>query len=381
VSDVTQGHCDSRFDKLRAALADELAAGEELGAAIAVDIDGELVVDIWGGHADAAKTRRWDRDTIVNLWSSTKTVTSLAALILADRGLLDVFAPVATYWPEFAANGKQDIEVRHILSHTSGVSGWDAPFTIDDVYDWSKATSQLARQKPWWPPGTASGYHLLNYGHLVGEIVRRITGQTLKEFVGGEIAGPLGADIQIGARVEDEDRIAEVIPPPPLEIPLDALPKDGPMFKTFTAPPMVGAEVAHTAAWRRADIGGANGHGNARSLARALSPISLGGKVNSVRLLNPPTIDLIFGEQSNGIDLVIAVALRMGIGFGLPEPRTFPMIPEGRICFWGGWGGSAVIMNPDRGATFAYVMNKMGPGTTGTKRTQRYTRLFYEVLA
>jgi CubicO group peptidase (beta-lactamase class C family) len=362
-------------------MADELATGEELGAAIAVDIDGELVVDIWGGHADAAKTRKWDRDTIVNLWSSTKPVTSLAALILADRGLLDVFAPVATYWPEFAANGKQDIQVRHILSYTSGVSGWDAPFTIDDVYDWSKATSQLARQEPWWPPGTASGYHLLNYGHLVGEIVRRITGKTLKEFVGEEIAGPLGADIQIGARGEDEDRIAEVISPPPLEIPLDALPKDGPMFKTFTAPPMVGAEVAHTAAWRRADIGGANGHGNARSLARALSPISLGGKVNSVRLLNPATIDLIFQEQSNGIDQVLAVALRMGIGFGLPEPATFPMIPEGRICFWGGWGGSAVVMNPDRGATFAYVMNKMGPGTTGTKRTQRYTRLFYEGLA
>jgi CubicO group peptidase (beta-lactamase class C family) len=362
-------------------MADELATGEELGAAIAVDIDGELVVDIWGGHADAAKTRKWDRDTIVNLWSSTKPVTSLAALILADRGLLDVFAPVATYWPEFAANGKQDIQVRHILSYTSGVSGWDAPFTIDDVYDWRKATSQLARQEPWWPPGTASGYHLLNYGHLVGEIVRRITGKTLKEFVGEEIAGPLGADIQIGARGEDEDRIAEVISPPPLEIPLDALPKDGPMFKTFTAPPMVGAEVAHTAAWRRADIGGANGHGNARSLARALSPISLGGKVNSVRLLNPATIDLIFQEQSNGIDQVLAVALRMGIGFGLPEPATFPMIPEGRICFWGGWGGSAVVMNPDRGATFAYVMNKMGPGTTGTKRTQRYTRLFYEGLA
>jgi CubicO group peptidase (beta-lactamase class C family) len=308
-------------------------------------------------------------------------VTSLAALILADRGLLDVFAPVAAYWPEFAANGKQDIEVRHILSYTSGVSGWDAPFTIDDVYDWSKATSQLARQEPWWPPGTASGYHLLNYGHLVGEIVRRISGKTLKEFVREEIAGPLGADIQIGARIEDEVRIAEVIPPPPLEIPLDALPKDGAMFKTFSAPPMVGAEVAHTAAWRRADIGGANGHGNARSLARALSPISLGGKVNSVQLLNPPTIDLIFQEQSNGIDQVLAVALRMGIGFGLPEPTTFPMIPEGRICFWGGWGGSAVVMNPDRGATFAYVMNKMGPGTTGTKRTQRYTRLFYEGLA
>ncbi|MBV9514341.1 MAG: beta-lactamase family protein [Mycobacteriaceae bacterium] len=381
MSDIIGGHCDPRFHKLHAALADEITGGEELGASIAIDIGGTMVVDIWGGHTDAARTRGWEQDTVVNLWSSTKPVTSLAALVLADRGLLDVFAPVATYWPEFAANGKQDIEVRHILSFTSGVSGWEAPFSIDDVYDWPKATSQLAAQAPWWPPGSASGYHLLNYGHLVGEIVRRITGKTLKEFVREEIAAPLDADIQIGARAEDENRIAEVIPPPPLQIPLEMLPKDSPMFKTFSAPQMVGAEIAHTTAWRRADIGAANGHGNARSLARALSPISLGGKVNEVRLLDPATIDVIFGEQSNGIDHVLAVPLRMGVGFGLPEPTTFPAIPEGRICFWGGWGGSAVIMNPDRGATFAYVMNKMGPGTTGTKRTQRYMRLFYEALA
>ena len=380
MNEVTKGYCDPRFAALRTALAEEISGGEEVGAAIAVDIDGETVVDIWGGHSDAAKTRDWDRDTIVNLWSSTKPVSSLAALVLASGGLLDVFAPVAEYWPEFGANGKQDIEVRHILSFTSGVSGWEAPFTIEDVYDWQKSTSQLARQAPWWPPGSASGYHLLNYGHLVGEIVRRVSGKTLKDFVREEIALPLDADIQIGARDEDESRIAEVIPPPPLEIPLDALQKDSPMFKTFSAPEMVGAEVAHTTAWRRADIGGANGHGNARSLVRALSPISLGGKANGVRLLNQETIDLVFSEQSNGVDQVLAVPLRMGIGFGLPEPATFPMIPDGRICFWGGWGGSAVIMNPDRRATFSYVMNKMGPGTTGTKRTLRYTKLFYDAL-
>jgi len=380
VSDVIDGECDPRFSKLRDALAEAVRAGEELGAGIAVDIDGEMVVDIWGGYADAAKTRAWDRDTIVNLWSSTKPLTSLAALILVDRGLLDVNAPVAKYWPEFAANGKQDIEVRHVLSYTSGVSGWDAPFTIEEVYDWERSTSQLARQAPWWPPGSASGYHVLNYGHLVGEIVRRISGKKLKEFVRDEIAGPLAADIQIGARPEDDERIADVIPPPPLEIPLDVLPKDSPMYKSFTAPPMVSADVAHTLEWRRADIGGANGHGNARSLARALSPISLGGKANSVQLLSPPTIDLIFQEQSNGADLVIGVPLRMGIGFGLPHPVTFPTIAEGRVCFWGGWGGSAIVMNPDSRTTFAYVMNKMGPGTTGTERTQTYTRLFYEAL-
>ena len=176
MSDVTHGHCDSRFDKLRSALAEEITSGEDLGAAIAVDIDGEMVVDIWGGHADAARTREWGEDTIVNLWSSTKPVASLAALVLAERGLLDVFAPVAKYWPEFAANGKQDIEIRHVLSYTSGVSGWTAPFTLEDMYDWEKSTSRLAGQAPWWQPGTASGYHLVNYGHLVGEIVRRVTG-------------------------------------------------------------------------------------------------------------------------------------------------------------------------------------------------------------
>jgi CubicO group peptidase (beta-lactamase class C family) len=381
VSEIIHGHCDPRFDKLREALAEAVTTDEELGAAIAVDIDGEMVVDIWGGYADVAKTREWTDDTIVNLWSCTKPVASLAALILVARGELDVFAPVATYWPEFAANGKGDIEVRHVLSYTSGVSGWDAPFSLEEMYDWEKSTSHMAGQAPWWAPGTASGYHLLNYGHLVGEIVRRVSGKTLKEFVREEIAGPLGADIQIGARPEDYDRIAELIPPPPLEIPLDVLPKDSPMYKTFSALGMIGAEVALTPGWRSADIGGANGHGNARSLARALSPISLDGKANGATLLDPTTIDLIFQEQSNGVDLVLAEPLSMGIGFGLPHPVSFPMIPEGRICFWGGWGGSAIIMNPERRTTFAYVMNKMGPGTTGTERTQRYTRLLYEALA
>jgi CubicO group peptidase (beta-lactamase class C family) len=382
VNDVVHGHCDTRFEPVADALADEIAKGEELGASIAVDIDGQLVVDIWGGHADRAKTMPWRRDTIVNFFSCTKTLTALAALIAIDRGAIDAFAPVAKYWPEFAENGKQDIEVRHLMSHTSGVSGWEAPFGIEDVYDWEKATSQLARQTPWWPPGTASGYHAVTYGHLIGEVIRRATGKTLKEFVRDEIAEPLGADVQIGAAPADDHRIAEVIPPPPLDIPLDALPPDHPAFKTFAGfPPGENtAMIVETEGWRRADIGGVNGHGNARALARALSPISLGGKANGVRLLSPETIDLIFQEQSNGPDLVILVPLRFGIGFGLPSPESVPAVPEGRICWWGGWGGSAIVMNPEHRATFSYVMNKMGPGTTGTERTNRYARLFYEVL-
>jgi len=381
---VIHGHYDRRFEDLIAALAEEVDTGGELGAAIAVDIDGAMVVDVWGGYADKAQTREWSENTIVNVFSSTKNVTALAALILVDRGLLGPFAPVAKYWPEFAANGKQEIEVRHILSHTSGVSGWEMPFSLEDIYDWNKSTSQLARQAPWWPPGTASGYHAVTLGHLVGEIVRRITGRTLKQFVREEIAEPLGADFQIGSRPQDDDRIAELIPPPPLDIPLDAVPEDHPMRKTFAAMPPNPelAEAAATIAWRRADVGSANGHGNARSLVRALSPISLSGTANGVRLLSPDTIDLIFQEQADGNDLVLGMPARWGIGYALPKPEAVPDIPDERICYWGGWGGSMVVMNPERRTTFAYVMNKMGQVTSaGTQRTKNYTKLIYQALA
>jgi CubicO group peptidase (beta-lactamase class C family) len=250
------------------------------------------------------------------------------------------------------------------------------------MYDWDKSTSHLARQAPWWSPGTASGYHAVNYGHLIGEVVRRITGQTLKEFVRDEIAQPLGADVQIGLTDADEHRVAEVVPPPPLEIPLDALPPDHPARKTFGSfpPDSDTAMIVETTPWRRADIGGVNGHGNARALVRALSPISLGGTANGVRLLEAETIDLIFEEQSNGPDLVLFVPLRFGMGFGLPNPQTVPAIPEGRICWWGGWGGSMIVMDVDRRTTLSYVMNKMGPDTTGTERTNRYLSLIYEAL-
>jgi CubicO group peptidase (beta-lactamase class C family) len=381
MTSAVHGHADARFDKVAEALADELACGAEIGAAIAVDIDGELVLDVWGGYADAAKTVAWGRDTIVNVWSCTKTVTSLAALMLADRGLLDLDAPVAKYWPEFAANGKQDIRVRHLLSHTSGVAGWQDPMTIDDLFDWEKATSRLAAQAPWWEPGTASGYQALNFGFLIGELVRRTAGTTLKDFVRDEIARPLEADFQIGAQPEDDGRIAELTPPPPFDIPFDALPEDNLMRKTLTNPaPEAG--IAHTAAWRNADLGAVNGHGNARSLARMLSPISLGGNANGVELLSAPTLQRIFDVQSHGPDLVLLAPLKMGIGYGLSTPEVIPFLPaDERVCFWGGWGGSMVLMNPDRRTTATYVMNKMGQGTLGNERTARYAKLIYEALS
>jgi CubicO group peptidase (beta-lactamase class C family) len=373
------GTCDDRFESVRTALRENLDSGAETGASIVIDLDGEIAVDIWGGFRDEARTQPWDSDTITNVWSTTKTVTSLAALMLVDRGELDVDAPVSRYWPEFAAGGKEGVLVRHLLSHTSGVSGLDQPAVIEDLYDWDKSTARFAAQAPWWAPGTASGYHALNFGHLIGEVLRRITGTSLKQFVADEIAGPLGADFQIGAIEADWSRIADVTPPPPLPFDLATLDPDSPVFKTFTGP-IVAAEYANTPAWRHADIGAANGHGNARSVARILSVISRGGEVDGIRLLRPETIDVIFREQIRGVDLVVGVPLRFGIGYGLAWHDSIPYIPERRICFWGGWGGSLIIMDVDRRVTISYMMNKMGPGIVGSDRSEQYASAIFAAL-
>ena len=374
------GTCDARFEPVRDALAGQLESGNETGASIVVDVDGRTVADLWGGWCDPGRGRPWAENTITNVWSTTKTVTNLAALMLADRGLLDPFAPVARYWPEFAENGKEAIEVRHLMSHTSGVSGWDTPFAIEDMYDWELSTSRLAAQKPWWEPGTASGYHANNQGHLIGELVRRVTGQPLKAFVADEIAGPLGADFQIGAAQADWGRIAPVVPPPPLPFDLAALDPDSPVFKTFTGP-AADASAANTPAWRQADMGALNGHANARSVARILRVLSLGGTANGVRLLSPDTIGLIFTEQSHGTDLVLGVPLRFGIGYALPETQSVPYVPQGRTCYWGGWGGSVIIADTDSRTTISYMMNKMGPGVIGSDRSELYVRTVLDCLA
>ncbi|TRW80318.1 beta-lactamase family protein [Mycolicibacterium sp. 018/SC-01/001] len=381
MTELLQGHCDPRFEKVADALGAAISSGEELGASIAVDIGGELVVDLWGGHADAAGTVAWTADTIVNVWSSTKTVTALAGLMLIDRGLLAPSTPVAEVWPEFGANGKESVQFRHLLSHSSGLAGWDQPMTVAELLDWGVSTSALAAQAPSWAPGTASGYHALTHGHLIGEVLRRLTGQSLKQFVADEIAGPLGADFQIGARPEDSGRIAEIVPPPDPFAGIPPFDQWTPqMVSAFTNPPM-DPMFANSDEWRAADIGAANGHSNARALAKILSVVSRGGEVDGVRLLKPETIELIFDVHVQGPDLVLAQhPVRWGLGFGLPDLTTIPYIPDRKICFWGGWGGSWETMNPETGATIAYVMNKMGPGIEGSERTARYLTLIYDAL-
>ncbi|MSR14043.1 MAG: class A beta-lactamase-related serine hydrolase [Gammaproteobacteria bacterium] len=375
MSDV-HGYCDPRFENMRDILAANLRSGADLGASVAVTLNNESVVDLWGGWADTAQTTPWSEHTITNVWSTTKTLTSLAALVLADRGELDVHAPVAKYWPEFAANGKSSVKVRHLMSHTSGVSAWAQPVTIEDLYDWEKSTAMLAAQPPWWEPGTASGYHAFNQGHLVGEVIRRITGKKLGEFFADEVAGPLGADFHIGLAPEHDQRVSNIVPPPPLPFDLAAMGPESVAFKTFTGP-APDPQMAWTTAWRRADVGAANGHGNARSVARLQSIIANGGQFDGVRLLSPKTIDLIFEEQSNGIDLAIGIPLRFGIGYALPDPQTVPYLPNGRVCYWGGWGGSFVVADLDRRLTIAYMMNKMAGGIIGGPRSDALVKAAY----
>ncbi len=378
----TNGTCDDRFSAVRDAFAANFEPGrdpEEVGASVAVTVDGELVVDVWGGTItnDEGVEAPWQRDTIINVWSTTKTVSALSMLMLADRGELDFYSPVAKVWPEFAANGKAAIEIRHVMSHMTGLAGWRDPITVEDLYDWDKATSLLAAQEPWWEPGTASGYHAVTQGYLEGEIVRRITGQTIGEFAAKEITGPLGADFHIGTPPECDARVGHVIPPATLLS--DVVDRDSLAAQMFRHPTM-GAGAANTIPWRRAEIPAAGGHGNARSVAMIHAPMACGGEANGVRLLSATGADPVFDEQTYAQDLVLPLKLRHGIGFGLPSAEM-PISPSERACFWGGWGGSIIVIDLDQRMTYSYVMNRMGEGTTGDLRGAMPLLATYMALA
>ena len=361
------GTSTSEYARLGDLLSETLDSGEDVGASVSVTVEGETVVDIWGGWADEAQTTPWGRDTITNVWSTTKTMTFLSTLVLAERGLLGYHEKVSTYWPEFAQNGKADIEVRHLMGHTSGVSAWEQPVAVEDIYDWEKSTSMLAAQAPWWTPGEGSGYHPLNQGHLLGEVIRRIDGRMLGQFFADEIAGPLDADFHIGLDPSEFDRVSNVIPPPALAIDMSTMDPDSVLIKTFTGPAPDATE-SWTPEWRQATIGAANGHGNARSVARIQAIVANGGTVDGVELLSPDTIKMIFEEQANGVDRVLGLPVRFGMGYAL-HSIAVPYLPEGNYAYWGGWGGSSIIVDIDRKITFAYVMNRMDDGLLGDTRS------------
>lgn len=380
----THGPCDPAFSSVRELFQNNIATGEEVGASLCVNIDGKNVVDIWGGHTDESKTQPWNENTITPVWSCSKVVTNLAALILVDRGLLDVNENVAKYWPEFGANGKENVKVAHILSHSSGVSGWEPSLkmTWDDVFDVKSANEKLAAQAPWHAPGELNAYHLVNQGHLVGEIVQRVSGKSLRQFIADEIAKPLGADFDLGRPESDWPRISPVIPPPDVDASAFAsLDPNGVTAKTYMGSPLIGAgERANTHGFWKAEMGGVGGISNARALARIGSIMSLNGMVDGRQYLSPETVDKALEEQIAGPDAVLFFYLRLGLGFGLPSPQSLPWIPDGRLCFWGGWGGSVVIMDLERRVTIGYAMNKMQQVALGNDCSKAYVEEIYKVL-
>lgn len=355
------------FEPVRDAFAANFEKGLELGASVAVTRDGEFVVDLWAGAADPSG-RPWERDTIVNVYSTTKTMAAISVLVCADRGLVDLSAPVARYWPEFARNGKEAITVSHVMSHSAGLSGFDPPpESVELLYDWDACVERLAAQKPWWEPGTASGYHAITQGYLQGEIVRRVTGRSLGTFFREEIAEPLGADFHIGLDARHDARVAELVPPKTgLGEGANAPAPDSIAARTFAGAPLT-AKEPRTRAWRAAEIPAGGGIGNARSVSRVHSALACGGSVDGVRILSEAGVERAREEQIRGTDLVMNAPLVFGNGFGLND-ASFPISPNPRAFFWGGWGGSLAIIDLDARATISYVMNRMEADLMGDVR-------------
>ena len=361
------GFADAKFARVTELFCKNISNGDDVGASFSATVEGETVVDIWGGWRDEGRTAAWEEDTIVNVYSTTKTMAALCALILADKNLLDFEAPVSRYWPEFAANGKAQIKVRHILAHSSGLSGWAEPIVQDDLYDWEKATALLAAQAPYWDPGSAPGYHAFTQGYLVGEIVRRITGKSIGTFFREEVADPLGADFHIGLAEEHHGRVADLIPPPAaatIDEGLGDLPPNE-LFVNMVSNPPIDPLATRTREWRNAEIPAAGGHGNARSIALIHSILANGGMANGKRFLSEAGSRRTLKPEVVGMDLVLGIPARFSLGFGLKD--MIPL-PNSNCIFWGGYGGSLAIIDMDTRMSIGFAMNKMGATTIGDAR-------------
>ena len=373
-----EGFCDERFAPVRDAFAANFTERGDVGASFAVTLEGEYVVDIWGGHRNAERTEPWVEDTIINVYSTTKTMTFLSALILADRGELDLDAPVAKYWPEFSVNGKDGVQVKHLLSHSAGLPGFSRPFDTQELYDWDFACADLAGQAPWWEPGSQSGYHAITQGYLIGEVIRRITGKSFGEFFRDTVAEPVGADFHVGVDPAHFDRIAHLVPAaetaPLLEMDPESIP--GRVFANLE----ITDEVTRTAGWRQAEIPAANGHGNARSVVRAQTAMANDGRAFGVELLSAEGCRRALEQQVEGTDAVLGIPLAFAMGYGLPS-EVIPVSPNANTLWWGGAGGSTIVVDTDARLCFSYVMNQMDNNIVGDPRGASLGHALYSCLA
>ena len=399
----TYGHCDPRFSRVREVFDAHFADGQELGAAFAVFLDGEPVVDLWGGVADRRSGRTWERDTPVLAYSCTKAVTATAAQLLAERGLLDVTAPVADVWPEFARRGKERVTVEHLLTHQVGLPAIEGEVPVEEFEDQPAIAARLAGQEPIWEPGTAHGYHALTYGFLVGEVIRRVSGKSVSEIVATEISGPLGLELWVGAPDDVAARAARLSagdrPRPPAEPvecsePTEAeSPGQGPGDPVYE---MARAALDRNSLMNRALgnppihrlPGGANNPVVLRAGWPAMGAVTtargLAGFYRDLaagRIVGPETLREATRRRVNGPDRVLFVDSSFGLGYMRPA-MTFLTPARGAESAFGhtGMGGSLGLGDAEHGLGLAYTMNRMAGAASGNLRAYRLAEAVYESL-
>lgn len=380
------GKVDARFSRVRDAFAEGFASHGELGAAVAVTLDGELVVDLYEGFADRARTRPWTESTLANLFSVTKAWTAVCALRLVDEGKLDLDRPVAAYWPEFAQGDKGTLPVRALLDHTAGLPAIRDLLPPEALFDWSAMTTALAKEVPWWAPETKHGYHAVTYGWLVGELIRRASGKSPGAYFRDHVAGPLALDAHIGLAEAEDARCSELrfLPrgphaPPTFAQRLMSAPESM-AARAFTNPAaLVMPNVALSRAWRGAELPAINGHGTARANARLYGVLAGGGAAGGVRLLEPGTLARARTERSRGVDAILGVPTRFGLGFMLTEPEA-SFGPNESAFGHPGLGGSLGFADPEARIGFGYVTNMLGVHLHVDPRAQRLIEAVYASL-
>ena len=382
------GTVDPRFAAVRHAFAENFAERDEVGAAVCVSVDGQVVVDLWGGYADRHQRRQWQPDTLVNGFSVGKGfIALLVAQVVGDRSL-ELDAPVATIWPDFAQAGKGSITVRQLLTHQAGLPAIRHRLPPDSMFDWASMTATLAAEAPWWEPGLAHGYHVNTYGFLVGEVLRRVTGRSPGDLLRRRVAGPLGADVRLGLPASDDHRVADFLWPG--DPPAEAAPErdDGQPIEPielmrynayFNPSGLSGAGVVNTRAWRAAEMPSTNTHASARGVARVYAALAAGGTLDGISIVDPVALAEATTEQVHGPDVVLDRTSRFGLGFQLTQVDR-PLGPNRGGFGHFGAGGSLGFADPDSGVAFGYVMNQLGLRWQNP-RNQALIDAVYESLA
>lgn len=372
------GHCDEKFAQVREEFEKNFDERGDVGASFAATIEGEYVIDLWGGHRDTERSLSWDADTLANVYSTSKTMTFISALILADRGELDLYAPVATYWPEFAENGKEDILFTHLLSHSAGLPGFSKQFDPEDIYNWDAAVADLASQAPWWEPGTQSGYHAATQGFLIGEVIRRITGQSFGQWFKANVADPLDADFIIGVDPSDFPRLADILPDPSSDPSIfNQMDPESITARVFSGD--LSSNAVNGAAWRQAEIPAGNGHGNARSVVRAQTALANDGFAFGTQLLSAEGAEKSREVLLESTDLVLKFPITFAMGYAFGSD-FLPVTPNKNSIWWAGLGGSTCVIDKDNRICFSYVMNQIKSSIVGDERSGSLSKALYEPL-